>query len=203
MGEAPLERVGVRSWSDATGGCRPTPGPWGGSWSRPGRFPGPRYPPWGRRHERGGDLGGADGVPRESAQLCRLSVMPAYQARFRSGLACLATMGGFVGAPGRAVAGVAVLVLGSVVQRAVAGLGIRGVSTVRGIDVLSLPASALDRCNDLGEYWQRHRTMPWLLLTRVIGPHPQSGDALAQAMKATTSTLILRSPLLRPHGPYE
>ncbi len=30
----------------------------------------------------------------------------------------------------------------------------------RGIEVLVLPAAALDGVKDLGEYWQRHRTLP-------------------------------------------
>ncbi|MGI8548220.1 MAG: toprim domain-containing protein [Gemmatimonadaceae bacterium] len=41
----------------------------------------------------------------------------------------------------------------------------------RGIEVLSLPAAALGGCKDLGEYWQRHRTMPSQLMARAIGPH--------------------------------
>lgn len=41
----------------------------------------------------------------------------------------------------------------------------------RGIEVLSLPAAALDGCKDLGEYWQRHRTMPSQLMARAMGPH--------------------------------
>jgi len=32
--------------------------------------------------------------------------------------------------------------------------------TARGIEVLVLPAAALDGAKDLGEYWQRHRTLP-------------------------------------------
>jgi hypothetical protein len=41
----------------------------------------------------------------------------------------------------------------------------------RGIEVLSLPVSALDGCKDLGEYWQGRRTMPVQLMARAIGPH--------------------------------
>jgi hypothetical protein len=37
--------------------------------------------------------------------------------------------------------------------------------------VRPLPASVLDGCKDLGEYWHRHRTMPAQLMTRSIGPH--------------------------------
>lgn len=47
----------------------------------------------------------------------------------------------------------------------------------RGIDVLSLPASALDGAKDLGEYWQRHHALPAMLTTRAIGPHLPSAVA--------------------------
>ncbi len=43
--------------------------------------------------------------------------------------------------------------------------------TGRGIEVLSLPAAALDGCKDLGEYWQRHRSVPTQLMARAMGPH--------------------------------
>lgn len=52
--------------------------------------------------------------------------------------------------------------------------------TARGVEVLPLPASALDGCKDLGEYWQTHRTMPAQLMARAIGPH------LPSATPATT-----------------
>lgn len=45
--------------------------------------------------------------------------------------------------------------------------------TARGIEVLVLPATALNGAKDLGEYWQRFRTMPPQLMARVIGPHMQ------------------------------
>ncbi len=45
--------------------------------------------------------------------------------------------------------------------------------TARGVDVLILPATALDGAKDLGEYWQRFRAMPTQLVGRVIGPHMQ------------------------------
>ncbi len=45
--------------------------------------------------------------------------------------------------------------------------------TARGIEVLSLPAAALDGCKDLGEYWQRFHAMPGQLVTRATGPHRQ------------------------------
>jgi hypothetical protein len=41
----------------------------------------------------------------------------------------------------------------------------------RGIDVLLLPADALEGCKDLGEYWQQHHAMPPQLVARSIGPH--------------------------------
>jgi len=41
----------------------------------------------------------------------------------------------------------------------------------RGIDVLLLPADALEGCKDLGEYWQQFRTMPMQLAARSYGPH--------------------------------
>lgn len=43
----------------------------------------------------------------------------------------------------------------------------------RGIEVLPLPAAALDGAKDLGEYWQRFHTMPGQLAARVTGPHMQ------------------------------
>ncbi len=45
--------------------------------------------------------------------------------------------------------------------------------TARGIEVLVLPAAALDGAKDLAEYWQRFRAMPTQLVGRVIGPHRQ------------------------------
>lgn len=51
----------------------------------------------------------------------------------------------------------------------------------RGIEVLSLPVAALDGCKDLGEYWQRHHTMPTQLMARAIGPHlPSIGTNLVR-----------------------
>lgn len=41
----------------------------------------------------------------------------------------------------------------------------------RGVDVLLLPADALEGCKDLGEYWQQHHAMPPQLVARSIGPH--------------------------------
>lgn len=41
----------------------------------------------------------------------------------------------------------------------------------RGIDVLVLPASALDGAKDLGEYWERHRAIPDQIAARAMGPH--------------------------------
>lgn len=41
----------------------------------------------------------------------------------------------------------------------------------RGIDVLLLPADALEGHKDLGEYWQRFRRVPMQLATRSYGPH--------------------------------
>jgi len=53
----------------------------------------------------------------------------------------------------------------------------------RGIDMLVLPASALDGAKDLAEYWQRHRALPGQLVARATGPHwqgtighPMEGD---------------------------
>ena len=43
-----------------------------------------------------------------------------------------------------------------------------------GVEVLTLPATALEGGKDLGEYWQQHRTMPTQLLERVLGPHDPS-----------------------------
>jgi hypothetical protein len=51
--------------------------------------------------------------------------------------------------------------------------------TGRGIDVLSLPASALDGCKDLCQYWQQRRTMPVQLMARSIGPHLRSVTTLS------------------------
>lgn len=67
--------------------------------------------------------------------------------------------------------------------------------TARGIEVLPLPASALDGCKDLGEYWQRYRAMPLQLAARSIGPHLQS---------ATTPNRSNRAPEKEnPHVPPE
>lgn len=55
----------------------------------------------------------------------------------------------------------------------------------RGIDVLSLPASALDGAKDLGEYWQRHHAMPAMLTARAIGPHLPRSTATPPADWAT------------------
>ncbi|MGI8406285.1 MAG: toprim domain-containing protein [Thermomicrobiales bacterium] len=41
----------------------------------------------------------------------------------------------------------------------------------RGVEVLPLPAAALDECKDLGEYWQLHRALPVQIAARVMGPH--------------------------------
>ena len=43
--------------------------------------------------------------------------------------------------------------------------------TARGIDVLVLPASTLAGAKDLGECWERHRSMPMQLAARAMGPH--------------------------------
>jgi len=43
--------------------------------------------------------------------------------------------------------------------------------TVRGIHVLVLPASTLAGAKDLGECWERHRSMPMQLAARAMGPH--------------------------------
>jgi hypothetical protein len=43
--------------------------------------------------------------------------------------------------------------------------------TARGIDVLVLPASTLAGAKDLGECWERHRSMPVQLAARAMGPH--------------------------------
>lgn len=56
--------------------------------------------------------------------------------------------------------------------------------TARGIDVLVLPASALDGAKDLGEYWERHRAIPAQLAVRAIGPH--LGIAPAMPMPSAT-----------------
>ena len=45
--------------------------------------------------------------------------------------------------------------------------------TARGIEVLVLPAAALDGTKDLAEYWQCHRALPGQLMARVTGPHRQ------------------------------
>jgi len=56
--------------------------------------------------------------------------------------------------------------------------------TARGIEVLVLPASALDGAKDLGEYWQHFHAMPTQLMARVIGPHMQ--DTIGYPMEGDT-----------------
>ena len=53
----------------------------------------------------------------------------------------------------------------------------------RGIEVLVLPAAALDGTKDLCEYWQRFRRMPRQLAARATGPHMQ---AIGYPMEANT-----------------
>lgn len=55
-----------------------------------------------------------------------------------------------------------------------------------GIEVLLLPAAALDGCKDLAEYWQRHGRMPEQLAARMMGPHqvlPTSSPCRADARR--------------------
>lgn len=58
--------------------------------------------------------------------------------------------------------------------------------TVRGVEVLPLPATALDGCKDLGEYWQRRRMLPRQLHTRAMGPH-LLGNAVCRSAAPTPS----------------
>lgn len=50
-----------------------------------------------------------------------------------------------------------------------------------GVEVLSLPAAAIDGCKDLGEYWQRRQALPVPLVARAIGPHLTAGTPHSSA----------------------
>lgn len=70
--------------------------------------------------------------------------------------------------------------------------------TARGIEVLLLPASALNGCKDLGEYWQRHRTMPMQLRARAMGPYMRDVPRTVAATIAGPPDRVHDCPLDAP-----